>query len=146
MSGPDRKPTSTLTWTDWRGKEQVRTVNHVLDIRDFRGTAIYPWLLIAANTHLSVGNLWEFLCLVAEEFPRVERSRSWIHRKRWMAQPPDAVNPINRPNSDGKDARALKIMAGNPNLSLRGVVRLLSEHGIRRGKDWVCKNRGVSIP
>lgn len=137
----ERKPTTTMSWTDLQGREQVRVINHVLDIRDFKETAAYAWLLIAANTNLSAGDLESFLSIVARDFPKVARSRSWIQRRRWTCQPPDAVNPINRPNRDGQDARALKIMAANPKLSLRSLVVLLKERGIQRGKDWVRRYR-----
>lgn len=141
----ERKPTSTMSFTDLRGKRQNRTINHVVDIRDFYETAAYPWLAIAANRTLSVGDIEMFLTLTAEDFPKVARSRSWIQRRRWTCQPPGTVNPIFRPNRDGQDARALKVIAANPKLSLRGMVLLLRERGISRGKDWVRRSRGGPV-
>jgi len=141
----ERKPTSTMSFTDLRGKRQNRTINHVVDIRDFCETAAYPWLAIAANRDLSVGDIEMFLTLMAEDFPKVARSRSWIQRRRWTCQPPGTVNPTYRPNSDGQDGRALKIIAANPKLSLRRLVVLLGERGIDRKKDWVRRCRGVSV-
>jgi len=141
MIDPARKPTSRMTWTDWRGKEQVRTIKHLVDIRDFQDTAVYPWLLMAANPHLSTTDIHRFLSVVADDFPAVERPRSWIQKRRWMTQSPDAVSQFSRPDSDGKDDQARRVIADNSSLSLRSLVALLKQHGISRGKDWVRKAR-----
>lgn len=127
-----------LTWTDWRGREVTRVLNLTLILRDYRGTPGHALLLIASNRHLSVGDLSRLL-----ESEGIERSRSWIQRRRWLFSDPDAVNVSgSKPNADGQDARALKIIQANPKLSLRQLAYLLKERGIRRGKDWVMHNRG----
>jgi hypothetical protein len=71
-----------------------------------------------------------------------QRSRSWIARKRWLFEDPNNVNhPGEKPNADGRDSRAISIIRENRTMSARALARLLSEHGIRRGKDWVLKHR-----
>jgi hypothetical protein len=137
----NRDPTTTVRWIDRRGKEQVRTIRHVIDVRDFLGTPGYPLLFVAANTHLSVADIWDYLCELAAEWPSVERTDNWIQKRRWLFQKP-AANPLGRrPNRDGKDERALKIMRANPGLSVRNLSVLLKENGISREREWVRKHR-----
>ncbi|RZU42709.1 hypothetical protein [Edaphobacter modestus] len=129
----------TLRWTDGHGKEVSRQTNLTINIEDFKGTPGYPWLVIAANRHLSVDVLEMWLRVEGENY---ERSRSWIARRRWMFEDPNNVNkPGSKPNADGKDARAIAIMRENPKMSVRALARLLSKSGIRRGKDWVLRHR-----
>ena len=47
----------------------------------------------------------------------------------------------NRANKDGLDAKAMELLRANPKLSTREMAQLLTESGIRRGKDWVLKTR-----
>jgi hypothetical protein len=132
-----RKPTQQLSWTDWRGKEVTRTINLVIDVRDFVGTPGYALLVVAANTHLSVGEIIRYFWCV-----KVERGRNWISRRRWLFQVPDALNACgNRPNADGKDARAVEIMRMFPTLSVRDLTAVLKENGISRGREWVRMHR-----
>jgi len=42
---------------------------------------------------------------------------------------------------DGKDAAARDIIRGNSNLTVRALMKLLSDNGIKRGKTWVCEAR-----
>jgi hypothetical protein len=135
----------TMPVRNRRGAIETREIRQTLDIRDFYDTAAYPMLLIAANRHLSVGDLWNYLGEVIDDYPKLERSRSWVQRRRWWCQPPEYSNPINRPNADGKDAKALAIMAAHPGLSLRKLVMLLREQGVRRDKSWVCRYRGMIV-
>jgi hypothetical protein len=44
-------------------------------------------------------------------------------------------------NKDGKDAAAHTIIADNPDKSIRVLVGLLSDAGIKRGKSWVSEKR-----
>jgi hypothetical protein len=128
---------ATMSWTDWRGKEQTRLVNMTLELKGYKGTPGHALLIIAANRHLSVGDLDRLL-----DSEDIERSRSWIQRRRWLFSDPDAANaPGPKPNADGKDNRAIAIMRDNSNLSVRQLSYLLKQHGIRRGKDWVMKKR-----
>jgi hypothetical protein len=139
METAERKPTGRINWEDWNGKKQTRPVNYVVDIRDFKGTPGFPWLVIAANKHLSVDVLRMWL---ESEDLDYQRSRSWIARKRWLFEAPNNVNkPGEKPNADGKDGRAISIIRENRTMSARALARLLSERGIRRGKDWVLKHK-----
>lgn len=134
-----RKPTGVLEFDSPSGKRQSREVNYVLDIRDYRGRAGYPWLVIAANPQLSVYALWLWLL---SEGGKNERGESWIKRRRWLFQDPNVAKGTGgQANADGKDGRAVKIMRENPTMSARNLVRLLKENGIRRGKDWVLKHK-----
>ena len=126
----------TLSWTDWRGKEQTRPINWTLDIRDHLGEPGFALLAIAANTHLSVGDLLDLL-----EDKGVERSRSWVARRRWLFQQPGTVNPTSPANRDGKDAWAVKIMREHTKLSVRDLAELLEEKGITRSREWVRRHR-----
>ena len=128
---------ATMRWTDWRGKVQTRQINPTLTLEQYKGTPGHALLIIAANRHLSVADLERLL-----DSEDIERSRSWIQRRRWLFSDPDAINaPGTKPNVDNKAARAIAIMRDNPNLSLRQLSYLLKQHGIHRGKDWVMKNR-----
>lgn len=128
-----------LTWTDLRGREQIRTTNETINIEDFRGTPGFPWLVIAANRHLSAEVLATWLEGEGENY---RRSRSWIAKRRWLFQDPDIVNKVGeRPDRDGKDAQAIEILRENRTMSARDLARLLKQNGISRGKDWVLKNR-----
>jgi len=135
----EKKPTGTLRWESDSGKEMSRPVNFIIDIRDYKGRAGFPWLVIAANPHLSVNALWWWLW---SEGGKNKRGESWIKRRRWLFQDPEKAGAAGgQANADGKDGRAVKIMRENPTMSARGLVRLLKENGIRRGKDWVLKHK-----
>jgi hypothetical protein len=140
-----KKPSdkTTISWTNWRGKEETRTINFVIDVREFRGTPGYSMLVVAANTNLSAPDIEKFLSVEARELPLVERTLTWIKRRRWLFQLPGADNhkdPLS--DSDGKHAKACSIMAKNPKLSLRDLVLLLKKHGIKRSREWCRKHRG----
>jgi hypothetical protein len=127
----------TLRWTDGRGVEQTREINHTIDIREFKGRAGYPLLLVAANWRLSVRVLE---MLLEDEGGKNERGRNWVFRRRWMFAD-QTTNSESQSNPDGKDARAVAIMRENSTFSLRNLSRLLAEQGIKRGKDWVRRHR-----
>jgi hypothetical protein len=128
---------TTFTWVDWSGKEQRREVNLTLDVRDFKGRAGMPWLIMACNTHLSINDL--LLVMASYGY---ERTRSWVSRRRWIFFDADYVrNAGGVRNSDGQEARAYRIMDEHPHVSARELARILRKHGIRRGKDWVLKHR-----
>jgi len=145
---PQRSNKSTMRWTNWRGKKETRAINHVIDIRDFRGTPGYSMLVVAANTNLSVRDIECFLDMEARdrELPLVKRPSSWIQRRRWLFQQPGTDNYKNPPSDpDGKHASACAIMAANPTLSLRDLSRLLAERGITRSREWIRKHRGDAV-
>ncbi len=126
------KTTEALSWTNWRGKREERVINLTIDIEDFLGKPGYALLVIAANPHLSFSKVVDYL-----RHKGVGRTVNWVQRRRWLFH----GEPRLRTNEDGKDAKALAIMAANPRLSLRDLSLTLKEHGIVRGKDWVRMNR-----
>jgi len=130
-----RKTTGKLTWDDATNRHHTRPINYTLDIRDFQGRAAFALLAIAANHHLGTSDLERLLNALG-----VERSRSYIQRRRWMVDP-TADNPGAKPDVDGQDERAQQIIREHPRKSARALVRLLAEHGIKRGKTWVWQNR-----
>jgi hypothetical protein len=130
--------TGRMYWTDGRGREVERPVNYILDIRKHVGEPGWALLAVAANTHLSIADLERLLATEG-----VYRSRSWIQRRRWLFQQADAVNNQGRPNADGKDEKAKRIMEEYSSSSARQLVRILAENGIVRGRDWVWRNRVV---
>lgn len=131
----DRRPKGVLRWEDLNRRKHERPINYTLDIRDFEGRAAFALLAIAANHHLGTSDLRRLLNAFG-----VERSRSYVQRRRWMVDPTNG-NPGAKPNADGQDDRARRIIRQYPKMSARALVRLLSEHGINRGKTWVWQNR-----
>ena len=128
---------ATLTWTDWQGREISREVNLTLDIRDFKGRAGMPWLIMAANVHLSINDLLRVMAAYG-----YERTRSWVSRRRWIFFDANYVRTAGAPrNADGQEARAYRIMGEHPRVSARELARILRKNGIRRGKDWVLRHR-----
>ena len=137
LNVPDK---TTMSWSDWRGKEISREVNLTLDIRDFEGRPGYVWLFLAANCHLSYADIQRCIELQGDE--DMERSRSWFQRRRWLFENPEKASfGGTKPNADGQDGRAIKIMRENPGVSARKLSQILRGRGIYRGKDWVLKNR-----
>lgn len=129
----------TMLWSDYRDRKHTRKVNQVIDVRDFIGTPGYSLLVVAANAgRLSISEIERFLLISAREVPNVERSRSWIQRRRWLFQQPDADNTSDR---DGKERRAVKIMADYPRSSIRDLVAVLKDNGITRSREWVRQHR-----
>jgi hypothetical protein len=126
-----------MRYTDGNGREVVREINYTIDIRDHKRTPGFALLFVAANTHLSVSDLCRWL---RGQGPHHERGRNWLDRRRWLFQPSDVSNP-GMSNRDGRDAEALAIMREYSTDSLRFVVARLKERGIKRGKDWVRRNR-----
>jgi hypothetical protein len=128
-----------LRYTNGRGSEVSREVNETIDLRQFEGTPGYALLVIAANPHLSRFELWVWL-----KQHGVGRSDAWIARRRWLFQKPTESNaPGIKPDADGQAKRARAVLRANPELSLRELVKLLSKHGIKRGREWVRRNRAT---
>ncbi|SRR6266851_3292788 len=130
----------TRSWTDWRGNKITEEVNLIADARKVVGLAGYPWIIIAANPHLSNAAIERHLGSCGVD--GAERSLSWIQRRRWMFR---TVEPGNTkgaiPNLDRNQARAIRIMREHTNLSTRQLVYLLKEKGIKRSREWVRKHR-----
>lgn len=126
-----------MRFVDGHGREVVREVRVTVALEAMHGTAMYPWLVIAANPRMSAGDIERFLEMQEEINPGCARSLSWIKRRQWMARPAG----LYRRNRDGRDAAAIRLMAEHPRASIRTLVELLKEHGIKRGREWVRKNR-----
>lgn len=108
-----------------------------IDIRNYKGRAGMPWLIMAANVQLSVTELLEVMAAYG-----YTRTRSWVSRRRWIFFDAGYVRSAGAVrNADGQEGLAHRIMAQHPHVSARELARILRENGIRRGKDWVLKNR-----
>lgn len=108
-----------------------------IDAREFKGRAGMPWLIMAANVNLSINKLLEVMAHYG-----YERTRSWVARRRWIFFDSDYVCQSGRAaDADGQQARAYQIMDRHPTVSARELVRIFGKAGIKRGKDWVLKNR-----
>jgi hypothetical protein len=128
--------TLTLDDPDRYGREQVRTVNLTIDIRDFKDKAGFAWLVLAANPHLSLRDTQAVLSNVGEQH---ERPLGWLSRRRFLFA--GTGKPGGKRNADGLDEKARKIMAENPRLSSRQMSWLLRKNGINRSPEWVRRNR-----
>ena len=128
-----------MEWKDHRGREINRVVNlSIPDIQTFKDTAGYAHLLIAANPHLSISELLDWLKLQGDT---QQRTRTFVMKRRWMYHP--EFKPGARENRDGKDDRARALMA-HPDyrkLSLRDMGKVLAEHGCKRSREWIRLNR-----
>lgn len=129
------------TWTltlepDRHGREQTRTVNLTIDIRDFKDRAGFAWLVMAANPHLSVREIQDVLAAVGEQH---ERPLGWISRRRWLFHGKGKRGA--KSNADGLDGKAHLLMDANPQLSNRQMSWLLKKNGVNRSPEWVRLNR-----
>jgi hypothetical protein len=128
---------AALKWIDGRGNEVTREVNETINLRQYEGTAGYALLVLAANRHLSRFEIWIWL-----HRRGVERSDSWIARRRWLFQKPTETNaPGAKADADGHGKRALDIIRANTASSLRDLTKLLAKAGIKRSREWVRRNR-----
>ena len=132
--------TETIEFDSYAGRPQTREFRQTLDIRDYLGTGVYPWLVMAANRHLSAFDISMYLDSKDETTPGAYRPTHWIARRMRMVRPPGAVS-TSRADRDGNQAQAIAVMAANPTLSLRDLTKLLRSHGIVRAKDWVRNHR-----
>jgi hypothetical protein len=114
-------------------------VNIRVDLSGFKDCAIFPYLVMAANPHLSTRELQD----VASSFGDHQwRSETWIKTRRWMC----SVDPTPlQPSADGLDEHARRIMRHNPRLSSSKMVALLKSKGIRRTPQWVYRSRLVDF-
>lgn len=132
-----KAPELAFWWNDQHGKEVTRKITTLIDTGEFVGAPGRALLVIAANRHLSIGDLRRLLLHWG-----IERSTSWIQRRRWLFQDPATVNSAGtKANADGKDNRAIAIMQEYPTVSVIGLSRLLAKHGIKRSREWVRRHR-----
>lgn len=119
----------------------TREVNQLMDVREFVGTPGYALLVLAANSkapnHLSAPDILRYLNSMD-----VGRSLTYLKKRRWLFQPPGTTNSANR---DGHDARAVEIMREHLALSIRDLVALLKERGIKRQREWVRRWRVTAV-
>ena len=124
----------TLSWTNGHGKRVSAEYHTTVDALKFedmpQGMA---WVLLAANTHLSV----DTLVMVLEEHG-IYRGRGWVQKRRWLFR---ERNGDRVENPDGKDDQAIKLMRDYPKDSARHLVEILKQNGISRGKTWVWQHR-----
>jgi hypothetical protein len=129
--------TTLARFHDWRrGSVEKEVVLTIPDIRKFQKLPIYPWLVMAANPHLSAPDISEFLGT-----GMAERPVPWLQKRRWMVGGARGVPKGQPADLDGKQGKAVRIMSENPGMSLRNLTRLLKDSGIVRGKDWVRRHR-----
>ena len=132
-----------MSEVEWRELDSVglgKKVRYRLDINasDFKGRAGLPWLIMAANPHLSINDL----LAVMEEAFGYYRTRSWVSRRRWIFSDAKHVRGSGGVrNADGQEGRAYQIMDQHPHVSARELARILRKNGIERGRDWVLKHR-----
>ena len=127
------------------GHVRRKTVNHVVNIKDFENTPGYAWLVIAANPQLSARDIRNVLMHTGAQH---QRSESWINRHRWLFRVANAdVERGPGRNADGLEGRALAIIAENSRLSSRQLAGLMRANGVPRSPEWVRRNRlSVSVP
>ena len=127
------------------GHVRKKTVNHVVNIKDFENTPGYVWLVIAANPQLSARDIQTVLRSAG---PMHHRSESWINRHRWLFREEDTtVERGPGRNTDGLDGRAFAIIAENGNLSSRQLAGLMRANGVPRSPEWVRRNRlSMTVP
>jgi hypothetical protein len=130
--------TETLEFRDGAGRAASRVVNQIIDIRKFTHYAVYPWLLMAANPHLSAPDLSTITA--DQDHGEVFRPARWLNKRRWMCGETRHMGGT-RPNADGRDSKAFQMLADNRGLSLRDTVRLLKKNGVSRSREWVRLNR-----
>lgn len=121
------------------GAMVTREVHQVIQTVRFADMAVYPWLVMAANPHLSTPDIVSVI--LATGGKHSFRSERWLRKRRCMVQPNSTEAPGRRPNADGDGDRALKIMRANTEMSIRDLERLLKKHGIDRGREWVRIHR-----
>ena len=130
-----RPKTWKLKATDSYGRPVTKTVNIRVDISGFKDCAIFPYLVMAANPHLSTRDLQDVMSSFGDH---QWRSETWIKTRRWMC----SVDPTPlHPSADGLDERARRIMRNHPRMSAPKMAALLKSEGIRRTPHWVYRSR-----
>jgi hypothetical protein len=130
-----RPKTWKLKTTDSHGRAVTKTVNIQLDLAGFKDCAVFPYLLMAANPHLSTRDIQD----VASSFGDHQwRSETWIKTRRWMC----SVDPTPvQESADGLDEQAQRILQKNPRMSARRIAAVLEANGILRTLQWVYRSR-----
>jgi len=123
------------------GTTVPKTVRCTLDIRDYEHLAGFSWLLIAANTHLSLA---ELEIALRHAGPNHKRSKSWIARRRWMFVDTPKTRAGAPKNRDGHEEQVLRFMADNPKMSSRQMAGYLHKIGIARSPTWIRQHRVTS--
>ncbi len=135
----EAKPTMTMTRENGQGYIVRTEVNLIADATDVMGLAGYPWVILAANPHLSSEKIDAFLRAIGGGSVR---SLSWIKRHRWMFRKRDAKYTGGaKADQDGNYRRAVAIMHDNPTVSTRALVHTLKAHRIQRSREWVRQHR-----
>jgi len=130
-----RPKTWKLKATDSHGRYVTKTVNIRVDISGFKDCAIFPYLVMAANPHLSTRDLQD---VVSSFGDHQWRSETWIKTRRWMC----SVDPTPlQPSADGLDEHARRIMRNHARLSSKKMAALLKSEGILRTPHWVYRSR-----
>lgn len=125
-----------MSFTDGWGRPAERPVSSAINTDDFVDTPGHALLILAANRHLSISDLWRLLGSYG-----IERTPSWIRRRRWLFLQPGEGGQGPKTNADGRDQEARSIIDENVRASLRDLVRLLKDKGIIRSREWVRMNR-----
>jgi hypothetical protein len=119
------------------GSITKNVVTH-LELEPFKDTAVFPYLVMAANPLLPSTEI----CQILEMFgPHQHRSATWIRTRRWMCSPA-VVQMV--PSADGKDDAAQALISQHAQKSARQLTKLLWEKGIAREVDWVYRRRNVN--
>jgi hypothetical protein len=128
-----RRKTWKLHLTDQWNRPTVKTVHLHLDAAAFKDSAIFPYLIMAANPTLSAPEIERVLDSVGA---LQHRSLTWIRTRRWMCHATVQQQP-----RDGQDDRALAIVAAHPRKSARQLRLMLRRAGIWRSLDWLYRSR-----
>jgi hypothetical protein len=133
---PRPKTWKLKTAPDKYGRSVTKKVTTQVDVSAFTECAIFPYLVMAANPHLSAPDIQDVL---ASFGAHQWRSETWIKTRRWMCNPPE--DAALQPSTDGLDGRARHIMKEHSRWSARKLVKLLLDNGIVRPIEWVYRSR-----
>jgi hypothetical protein len=128
---------TTLAPGRYGGIITKNAVTH-LELEPFKDTAVFPYLVMAANPLLPATEI----CALLDTFgAHQHRSATWIRTRRWMCSP--TVVPA-MPSADGKDDAAQALISQYAQKSARQLSKMLCEKGIVREIDWVYRRRNAN--